>query len=127
MLHVYTICTWNAFLDDNILCLLLLLHVYHILDLSQLFHCRFSSHDLHRNSLESLKTDKVHNMMKYDHYDESPAGDLHPVTSFDSMLQCLYEAFSHDDVNIDYVRMVMESYQSDSNDWGKYAKFDPYR
>lgn len=39
----------------------------------------------------------------------------------------LYRVFDEDRVNVEYVRYLMESYQSDPGEWLKYAKFNKFR
>ena len=39
----------------------------------------------------------------------------------------LKKIFAEDKVNIEYVKTLMELYESNVADWKKYAKFDQYR
>lgn len=45
----------------------------------------------------------------------------------EQLVQTLHEIFEYDDIDIDDVREVMESYVSKEEDWRKYANYDPYR
>ena len=45
----------------------------------------------------------------------------------DEMIEKLHVCFADPEVNIDIVKHVMESYESDINDWEKYAYFSPHR
>ena len=43
------------------------------------------------------------------------------------LVSILREVFSHDYVNVDYVKQVMENYKSNAKDWRQYAKYDPHK
>lgn len=47
--------------------------------------------------------------------------------SLNELIQKLHDAFKTDMVDIDHVQMLMSSYQSNPQDWKKYAKFDRHR
>lgn len=49
------------------------------------------------------------------------------IMSLKELILKLYEVFSNDQINIDYVQELMSSYKSNPLDWKKYAKFDRYR
>uniref|UniRef100_A0A8C5PM70 Cysteine dioxygenase n=1 Tax=Leptobrachium leishanense TaxID=445787 RepID=A0A8C5PM70_9ANUR len=51
---------------------------------------------------------------------------LKPQT-LDDLIQILHEIFDSDKVNTEEVQNIMESYESNPLEWGKYAKFDQYR
>lgn len=46
--------------------------------------------------------------------------------SLTDVIRQLNSIFSSDNVNIDLVKYVMETYKSNPNDWKKFAKFDRY-
>jgi len=48
-------------------------------------------------------------------------------SGIDDLVQQLHIAFQSDYVNIDDVSALLAAYKSNSNDWKKYAIFDPYR
>lgn len=39
----------------------------------------------------------------------------------------LHRVFDEDQVDVDYVKALLESYSSRSKDWKKYVNFDAYR
>jgi len=43
------------------------------------------------------------------------------------LIQLLYEAFAGDEVDVDYVTELLESYKSNPRDWAKFAKFDRFK
>nr|KAG5689186.1 hypothetical protein BaRGS_004020 [Batillaria attramentaria] len=47
--------------------------------------------------------------------------------SLKELIQQLHRVFQQDDVNIDYVKTLMESYKSNPREWKKFAKFDAHR
>ncbi|XP_013382471.1 cysteine dioxygenase type 1 [Lingula anatina] len=47
--------------------------------------------------------------------------------TLDDLIAGLYEAFSSDRVNVDYVHTLMSLYKSNPTEWKKFAKFDPHR
>ncbi|XP_005992119.1 cysteine dioxygenase type 1 [Latimeria chalumnae] len=47
--------------------------------------------------------------------------------SLEDLVQTLYQIFVSDKVNVEEVQTLMESYQSNPQEWVKYAKFDQYR
>ena len=58
--------------------------------------------------------------------EEMADSDLNKV-SWDQLISGLRDAFGHDCVNIDEVKQLMTSYESDPSDWKLYSKFDPHR
>ena len=58
--------------------------------------------------------------------EEMADSDLNKV-SWDQLISGLKDAFCHDCVNIDEVKQLMTSYESDPSDWKLYSKFDPHR
>ena len=46
---------------------------------------------------------------------------------FEELITQLHDLFADDEVNIDLVKHVMESYKSNPEDWRKYAHFSPHR
>jgi cysteine dioxygenase len=50
-----------------------------------------------------------------------------PVKSLDDLIANLHTVFDGDEVNVEYVQSLMESYKSNPADWKKFAKFDQYR
>lgn len=52
---------------------------------------------------------------------------LVPPKSLKELVRRLHKIFAHDDINIDYVRSLMESYKSNPRDWKRFAKFDTHR
>jgi len=53
--------------------------------------------------------------------------DLPEIISLDDLIAELRNVFESDDVNIEYVHYLMNSYKTNPADWKKYAKFDRYR
>ncbi|XP_053557547.1 cysteine dioxygenase type 1 [Bombina bombina] len=51
---------------------------------------------------------------------------LKPQT-LDELIQILHEIFASDKVNIEEVQNIVESYESNPQEWMKFAKFDQYR
>ncbi|XP_051875858.1 cysteine dioxygenase type 1-like isoform X1 [Pristis pectinata] len=47
--------------------------------------------------------------------------------SLEDVIQALHRIFADDKVDVDEVQALLESYQSNSHEWLKYAKFDQYR
>lgn len=47
--------------------------------------------------------------------------------TLDELIQILNKIFESDCVNIEEVQNIMESYESNPQEWMKYAKFDQYR
>ena len=43
------------------------------------------------------------------------------------LIEKLHELFAGDEVNVEEVQHVMESYNSNYAEWKKYANFDPHR
>ena len=43
------------------------------------------------------------------------------------LIEKLHELFSSSEVNVDEVQQCMESYQSNYQEWKKYANFDAHR
>lgn len=50
-----------------------------------------------------------------------------PPKNLQELVSQLHRVFRHDHINIDYVRTLMESYESNPKDWKKFAKFDVHR
>ncbi|XP_041086180.1 cysteine dioxygenase type 1-like isoform X2 [Polyodon spathula] len=48
------------------------------------------------------------------------------VDCLDNLIQSLHEVFSADEVDIEEVKTLMESYKSNPKDWMKFAKFDKH-
>lgn len=46
------------------------------------------------------------------------------VSSLEELIEELYKVFEYNEVDVDYVQALMESYKSNPQDWRKYAKFD---
>lgn len=46
------------------------------------------------------------------------------VSNLEELVDELYKVFEHNEVDVDYVQALMESYKSNPLDWKKYAKFD---
>ncbi|XP_073409281.1 cysteine dioxygenase type 1 isoform X1 [Dendrobates tinctorius] len=53
--------------------------------------------------------------------------DILKPQTLDELIQILHEIFASDEVNVEEVQSIMESYESNPMEWMKYAKFDPYR
>lgn len=47
--------------------------------------------------------------------------------SLDDLIKILHNIFENDSINVEEVQNIMESYESNPQDWIKYAKFDQYR
>ncbi|CAG09608.1 unnamed protein product, partial [Tetraodon nigroviridis] len=47
--------------------------------------------------------------------------------SLDDLIRILHNIFESDSINVEEVQNIMESYESNPQDWLKYAKFDQYR
>jgi len=58
---------------------------------------------------------------------QNQLGSVLRVKTLDDLVQELNQVFSEDDVNIEYVEMLMRQYVSNPVEWRKYAKFDRYR
>ncbi|XP_073409282.1 cysteine dioxygenase type 1 isoform X2 [Dendrobates tinctorius] len=52
--------------------------------------------------------------------------DILKPQTLDELIQILHEIFASDEVNVEEVQSIMESYESNPMEWMKYAKFDPY-
>ena len=49
------------------------------------------------------------------------------VATLNDVIERIHEAFSGDEVDVDYVTEVLESYRSNPAEWRKFAKFDRYK
>lgn len=58
---------------------------------------------------------------------EKPLKNAPVVNTLPDLIQELHRVFEQDRVNIEYVNHLMLSYQSNPNEWKKFAKFDRYR
>lgn len=47
--------------------------------------------------------------------------------TLDDLIQVLHQIFESDCINVEEVQNIMESYESNPQDWMKYSKFDKYR
>ncbi|XP_067270721.1 cysteine dioxygenase type 1 [Pseudorasbora parva] len=47
--------------------------------------------------------------------------------TLDDLIKTLHKIFESDSVNVEEVQSIMEAYESDPQDWMKFAKFDQYR
>lgn len=47
--------------------------------------------------------------------------------NLDELIEILHRIFDSDRVDVDEVQQIMESYESNPQDWEKFAKFDQYR
>ena len=47
--------------------------------------------------------------------------------SLQMLVEKLHVLFAEDKVNVEEVQQTMESYQSNYQEWKKYANFDPHR
>ncbi|XP_006626919.1 cysteine dioxygenase type 1 [Lepisosteus oculatus] len=47
--------------------------------------------------------------------------------TLDDLIKILHEIFSGNNINIEEVQSIMESYESKPQEWKKYAKFDQFR
>jgi len=52
---------------------------------------------------------------------------IKPPQSLQELTDELKKIFDEDKVNIEYVKTLMESYESNAADWKKFAKFDQFR
>lgn len=49
------------------------------------------------------------------------------IETLEELQAHLHHVFESEEVNIEMVETLMNAYKSNRQDWGKYAKFDPYR
>jgi len=49
------------------------------------------------------------------------------ATNLEELVALLHKAFATDQVDVDYVNEILESYKSNVADWKKFAKFDRYK
>ncbi|OWF46548.1 Cysteine dioxygenase type 1 [Mizuhopecten yessoensis] len=47
--------------------------------------------------------------------------------TLEDLINELYKVFEYDEVNVEYVKKLMTSYESNRTDWKKFAKFDSHR
>ncbi|XP_048857066.1 cysteine dioxygenase type 1 [Brienomyrus brachyistius] len=47
--------------------------------------------------------------------------------TLDDLIKILHQIFSSDSVNVEEVQTIMEAYESNPQEWMKFAKFDQYR
>lgn len=47
--------------------------------------------------------------------------------TLEDLIKTLHQIFQSDSINVEEVQNLMESYQSNPQDWMKFAKFDQYR
>ena len=47
--------------------------------------------------------------------------------TLDDLIKILHKIFESDSINVEEVQGIMEAYESNPQDWVKYAKFDKYR
>lgn len=47
--------------------------------------------------------------------------------NLDELVKALHEIFEDDNINVEEVREMMESYVSKEEDWKIFANYDPYR
>ena len=47
--------------------------------------------------------------------------------SWEELIAGIREAFSTDRVDVDAVKLLMDSYKSDKSDWERFANFDPHK
>jgi len=45
--------------------------------------------------------------------------------SLNELIELIYQAFSTDEVNIDYVHTIMNNYKGNMNEWASFIKFQP--
>jgi len=58
----------------------------------------------------------------------APASSKPPMASdLDGLIALLHQAFATDNVDVDYVNEILESYKSNAADWKKFAKFDRFK
>ena len=50
-----------------------------------------------------------------------------PINSLDELIMEIKRIFEKDDVDIDYVKYVLNSYKSNPKDWKRFAIFDQHR
>lgn len=58
---------------------------------------------------------------------EKPLKNAKIPATLDELISELHEVFSSDRVNIEYVNHLMLSYESNPQEWRKFAKFDRYK
>ncbi|XP_054158464.1 cysteine dioxygenase type 1-like [Oppia nitens] len=58
--------------------------------------------------------------------DNNNSKQLPSIKTLDDLIYQLRQAFASNDIDVDYVQNLMLSYESNSNDWSKYAHFDDY-
>lgn len=58
---------------------------------------------------------------------EKPLKNAKIPATLDELIFELHEVFSSDHVNIEYVNHLMLSYESNPQEWKKFAKFDRYK
>jgi len=69
------------------------------------------------DSYENLK-------MKSKYIDEDM---INAPNNLEELVRRIEEVFEDDEVNVEYVKKLMESYVSNKSDWKKYAIYDPHR
>lgn len=47
--------------------------------------------------------------------------------TLDDLIKTLHKIFESDNINVEEVQSIMESYESKPQEWMKFAKFDQYR
>jgi len=47
--------------------------------------------------------------------------------TLEDLIQTLHKIFESDSVNVEEVQSIMEAYESNPQEWMKFAKFDQYR
>ena len=47
--------------------------------------------------------------------------------TLDELIEILHKIFDSDNINVEEVQNIMESYESKPHEWEKFAKFDPFR
>lgn len=47
--------------------------------------------------------------------------------TLDDLIKVLHQIFESDNVNVEEVQNIMEAYDSNPQEWMKFAKFDQYR
>lgn len=58
---------------------------------------------------------------------EKPLKNAKCPATLDELIAELHEVFRSDRVDIEYVNHLLISYQSNPNEWKKFAKFDRYK
>lgn len=58
---------------------------------------------------------------------EKPLKNAKSPATLDELITELHDVFKSDRVNIQYVNHLMLSYQSNPNEWKKFAKFNRYK